>query len=202
MFETAPNHFLQSLASAPLTAFMWGITLIGYFPFYLLVLAVIMFGVDLRRGLLLSQLLLWTLALTDVLKTTSACPDRWTWTPLCISSTPAPRTHSPFASAGGHSFFGLPAARAIEYYRALSGYSYGFPSGHVSSATTFWGGMALLFRRKWMLPVALAMIVLMALSRMYLGRHFLGDVLGGGSSGWPCWPRASRCSPRAGPRSR
>jgi membrane-associated phospholipid phosphatase len=183
VFETAPNHFLQSLASGPLTAFMWGITLIGYFPFYLLVLAVVMFGVDLRRGLLLSQLLLWTLALTDVLKTTIGLPR-----PVDVDSTlhqldtGAPND-SPFASAGGHSFFGLPAARAIEYYRALSGYSYGFPSGHVSSATTFWGGMALLFRRKWMLPVALAMIVLMALSRMYLGRHFLGDVLGGGLLG-------------------
>lgn len=183
MFETAPNHFLQSLASAPLTALMWGVTLTGYFPFYLLVLAVIMFGVDLRRGLLLSQLVLWCLAITDLLKTAIALPR-----PVDVDSTlrqldsGAPN-QAPFSGAGGPSFFALPATRAIEYYRTLSGYSYGFPSGHVSSATTFWGGAAVLFRRRWMLPTAVAIIVLMALSRMYLGRHFLGDVLGGGLVG-------------------
>ncbi len=183
MFETAPNHFLQSLASAPLTALMSGITLTGYFPFYLLLLAVIMFGVDLRRGVLLSQLLLWCLAVTDLLKTAIALPR-----PVDVDATlrqldsGAPND-APFTGAGGRSFFGLPAERAITYYRTLSAYSYGFPSGHVSSATTFWGGAALLFRRRWMLPAAVAIIVLMALSRMYLGRHFLGDVLGGGLVG-------------------
>jgi membrane-associated phospholipid phosphatase len=183
VFETAPNHFLQSLASGPLTAFMSAITLTGYFPFYLLVLAVIIFGVDLRRGVLLSQLVLWTLAFTDLLKAGVAMPR-----PVDVDSTlrrldtGAPNTAA-FAGAGGRSFLGLPTEQAIEYYRGLSGYSFGFPSGHVSSATTFWGGAALLFRRRWMVPVALAMIVLMAISRMYLGRHFLADVLGGGLLG-------------------
>jgi len=183
VFETAPNHFLQSLASGPLTAFLSAITLTGYFPFYILVLAVIMFGVDLRRGVLLSQFVLWTLAVTDLLKTTVALPR-----PVDVDSTlrqldtGAPNKAT-FIAAGGRSFLGLPAEQAIEYYRAVTGYSFGFPSGHVSSATAFWGGAALLFRRRWMMPAALAMIVLMAISRMYLGRHFLADVLGGGLVG-------------------
>ena len=58
--------------------------------------------------------------------------------------------------------------------------SYGFPSGHVSATTTFIVGLGLLLhwsRRSWAL--AIAWIAAMALSRMYLGRHFLGDVIGG-----------------------
>jgi len=183
VFETAPNHFLQSLASAPLTAFMWTVTLLGYFPVYLLMLAVIMFGVDLRRGIFLAQLLLWTLALTDAMKTMAGLPR-----PVDVDSTlrrldtGAPNT-VPFDHAGASSFFGLPSAGSIDYYRTVHGYSFGFPSGHVSSATTFWGGSALLFRYRWLVVSALVLIVLMALSRMYLGRHFLGDVLGGGLVG-------------------
>jgi membrane-associated phospholipid phosphatase len=183
VFETAPNHFLQSLASAPLTALMWTITLLGYFPVYLFMLAVIMFGVDLRKGIFLSQLLLWTLALTDVMKIMAGLPR-----PVDVDST-LRRLDSghpnavPFSGAGARSFFGLPSAGAIDYYRTVNGYSFGFPSGHVSSATTFWGGLALLFRRRWLVVTALLLIVLMALSRMYLGRHFLADVLGGGVVG-------------------
>lgn len=183
MFETTPIHALQSLASMPLTAFMWGITLTGYFPAYLLALAVIMFGIDLRKGVLLSHLLLWSLAFTDILKTVIALPR-----PVDVDVTlrhldsGAPNA-APFRSAGGHGFFALPAPYAVEYYRTLVGYSYGFPSGHVSSATTFWGGVALLFHRRWLALAAVTMIVLMALSRMYLGRHFLADVLGGGLLG-------------------
>ena len=183
MFETTPIHALQSLASAPLTAFMWTITLLGYFPAYLLGLAVIMFGIDLRKGVFLSQLLLWTLALTDVAKALVALPR-----PVDVDATlrrldSGKPNHAPFSAAGGTGFFALPSPGAVEYYRTLGGYSYGFPSGHVSSATTFWGGSALLFQRRWLLPTALAIIVLMAFSRMYLGRHFLGDVLGGGALG-------------------
>jgi hypothetical protein len=58
--------------------------------------------------------------------------------------------------------------------------SHGFPSGHVSAATTFAVGLAMLAgsrRRRWVFAVA--WIAAMAVSRMYLGRHFLGDVIGG-----------------------
>lgn len=179
MFETGPIHALQSLANPSLTALMWAVTQLGYFPFYLLALAVVMFGVDLRKGVLLSQLLLWSLAFTDILKTVIALPR-----PVDVDATlrrldsGAPNG-APFTGAGAQHWFGLPAANAIDYYRARGGYSYGFPSGHVSSATTFWAGAALVFHRRWLISVAVAAIVLMALSRMYLGRHFLGDVLGG-----------------------
>src|SRR5262249_30188901 len=183
VFETAPNHFLQSFANGSLTWLLSAVTLTGYFPVYLFVLAVIMFGVDLRRGVLLSQLVLWTLAITDLLKTVVALPR-----PVDVDSTlrrldTGAHNTAAFAGAGAHSFFALPAQQAIEFYRGVKDYSFGFPSGHVSSATTFWGGAALLFRRRWLVFLALGVIILMPISRMYLGRHFLADIIGGGFIG-------------------
>lgn len=59
------------------------------------------------------------------------------------------------------------------------GGGYGFPSGHVSTATAFLVGVALFFRSRQVLAFAALWIPMMAVSRMYLGRHFLADVLGG-----------------------
>jgi len=58
--------------------------------------------------------------------------------------------------------------------------SYGFPSGHVSATTAVVVGLGLLLRwsrRSWILGTL--WIAAMGISRMYLGRHFPGDVLGG-----------------------
>jgi glycerophosphoryl diester phosphodiesterase len=55
----------------------------------------------------------------------------------------------------------------------------GFPSGHAQGAMTLWGYLALTYRKPRVVAAAVALIVLMAVSRIYLGVHFLGDVLGG-----------------------
>lgn len=63
--------------------------------------------------------------------------------------------------------------------------TYSFPSGHVAATTLFYGFLLALLAsgtRAWAARlglglVALAMIVLVALSRMYLGAHYLSDVL-------------------------
>ncbi len=56
---------------------------------------------------------------------------------------------------------------------------YGFPSGHTQNATTFWGYLTWASARWAVGVLAVGMIVLVSLSRLYLGVHFLGDVLGG-----------------------
>jgi membrane-associated phospholipid phosphatase len=65
-------------------------------------------------------------------------------------------------------------------YRIIQkdGYSYGFPSGHTQNAVTFWGLVGLETRRSWRRLLSLTFIFLVSLSRIYLGVHYLGDVLG------------------------
>lgn len=55
----------------------------------------------------------------------------------------------------------------------------GFPSGHAQGAMTLWGYLALSLRRRWLTWLAVVLVVLVSLSRLYLGVHFPGDVLGG-----------------------
>lgn len=63
--------------------------------------------------------------------------------------------------------------------------TYSFPSGHVVASTVFYGTLvALLIFQKpalhraiYILPIAFAMVTLVAFSRMYLGAHYLSDVL-------------------------
>ena len=55
----------------------------------------------------------------------------------------------------------------------------GFPSGHAQGAATFWGVAALYVRRSWFTAVALLIIFLVSLSRIYLGVHLPIDVIGG-----------------------
>jgi membrane-associated phospholipid phosphatase len=57
--------------------------------------------------------------------------------------------------------------------------SYGLPSGHAQNATAIWGALAAHLRRAWTWVAALAVILLISLSRVYLGVHFPTDLLGG-----------------------
>ena len=55
----------------------------------------------------------------------------------------------------------------------------GFPSGHAQSSTTFWGLAAFYARTLWFWILALILIALISLSRLYLGVHFPIDIIGG-----------------------
>ena len=63
--------------------------------------------------------------------------------------------------------------------------TYSFPSGHTAGATVFYGFLAAFLLshpraqpwRGWILAVAVAMIVLVGVSRIYLGVHYLTDVV-------------------------
>lgn len=69
---------------------------------------------------------------------------------------------------------------ASEEMRTLSSQSsFGFPSGHAQNSVGVWGLLAHVSSRWWAWPVALVLILLISLSRLYLGVHFLTDVLAG-----------------------
>ena len=66
-----------------------------------------------------------------------------------------------------------PVKSAIEEAKGFS-----FPSGHTQIATTTYGGLAILYRRKKLLSFAFLLILfLVAFSRMYLGVHYPSDVI-------------------------
>lgn len=186
MFQTEPILYLQSLASDVLTFFMLTITQMGYDPFLIGLTIFVTLGVSFRKGFLLLQLILWTGVIADVLelKELFGLPrpihvdSRVLWLNSGIAN------ESPFVGMGAKGFFEFLPREVVEYSRArLEGVDFGFPSGHVRTTTVLWGGMSLLFRNRAMRWIAPLMIVLMALSRMYLGRHFLADVIGGAAVG-------------------
>ena len=69
-----------------------------------------------------------------------------------------------------------PEFEIVESARAeATGYS--FPSGHTQSATTLYGGFARMVKQNWLRILGIALVVLVAFSRMYLGVHTPKDVL-------------------------
>ena len=57
--------------------------------------------------------------------------------------------------------------------------SYGMPSGHAVQTTLVWLAVAEFARRWWVWTLAIGTILLVSFSRIYLGCHFISDVVGG-----------------------
>lgn len=67
----------------------------------------------------------------------------------------------------------------IDSMRIETAPGYSFPSGHAQSATSFWFAAALGIHRRWIAILATVMIILVAISRLYLGVHWFTDVIAG-----------------------
>ncbi len=55
----------------------------------------------------------------------------------------------------------------------------GFPSGHAQGSMTFWGTIGIMSGNKTVKAICIAMIILVTYSRLYMGVHYMGDVIGG-----------------------
>lgn len=62
----------------------------------------------------------------------------------------------------------------------------GFPSGHTQGSLAFWGALAYMSRSRAVTAAAVVMIILVPYSRLYIGVHYLGDVIGGYLFGLLC----------------
>ena len=57
--------------------------------------------------------------------------------------------------------------------------SFGLPSGHAQNAAAIWGWLAVEIKKRWFTIVMVVLILLIGVSRLVLGVHFLGDMLFG-----------------------
>ena len=56
-------------------------------------------------------------------------------------------------------------------------FSFGLPSGHAMNSVIIWGFLAMMASRRWAWGLAVGLMFLVGLSRIYLGVHFPSDVL-------------------------
>lgn len=57
--------------------------------------------------------------------------------------------------------------------------SFGMPSNHAQTSAGLWGLMATFVRQTWLRVLLVTVIVLIGFSRIFLGVHFISDVVGG-----------------------
>ena len=163
MLDTSFVLWLQQWASPALTEIMRAVSLWGYVPGCLAVAIACGFGARLRLGVTLILAIVFADAMTVAAKSAFVSPR-----PHAVDARV--RTFGAFES-------GLPP---MATGTSVPADDFGFPSGHVATTAAWVLGLAWSTNRKsWQLGMAATWVALMALSRMYLGRHFPADVLGG-----------------------
>lgn len=201
MFQTEPILFLQGISSGTFHVLMLVVNELGR-PAPAMLLAFLLVSLDAGRGFLLIQVLAITAILTETLKRAIALPR-----PYVVDSNvrilDGPGGNStPFSGMGADSFFAPLPEPVVDYHRALADPHWGFPSGHVSSSIALGLALWLIYQRQWLLIATGFFTVAVAAARLYLGKHFLADVLGGALLGASvsllAWRAARHCSPRPG----
>ena len=182
MFQTEPMIYLQSIGTECFTFLMILITTMGSSSFLIAIIVIAIFGVDFKKGFLLFQLLLWTGLVTEILKILIAFPRPDFVDNRVLNLEFGMKNTSPFNGNGPKGSFKLPDAQILKAFRLQEAFTlspFGFPSGHVALTTALWGGIATVFNNRIIRILTPLVIVFMAFSRVYLGRHFIEDVMGG-----------------------
>lgn len=144
-------YALQSVASPALDSVMLWLTRLGSEQVYIVLLIVAFVVVDAEKGRNLALVFLLSFYFNQVLKELFA-----TQRPFLIDETVG-RSQAAIDSAPGN----------------------GFPSGHAQSSMTFWGLAAVYVKRRWFTLLATVVVLMVSLSRLYLGVHLPIDIVGG-----------------------
>jgi membrane-associated phospholipid phosphatase len=171
-FGVEPIIWLQSRGTPTLTSLMYWISFAGYTAWYVAATVVLALVHRLRAGAALLILIALNGLVVNATKVGVSFPrpdavdSRIERVGVAATSEDTVGTLRDFLEQGQ-------SPERVDYG------AYGFPSGHVAVATVFWLGLVFIVGWRWAWIGVVAWVPLMALSRMYLGRHFLGDVLGG-----------------------
>lgn len=178
MFQTDLIHFLQSFDHPVIHAFMVFISALGVTPFVITVLMGITFAVDFKKGMVLINIVAWTAFLTVFAKESINYP-RPVHTDASLKISQFEKAKENYSALLPTGFFDLLSEDLLKETKTDIFDHYGFPSGHTSAQLALWVGLVFLFRKRWMLYTGVIIVILTMISRMYLGSHFLADVIGG-----------------------
>ena len=149
--QDAEISFLQQLAKLRFPLLNWImqlVTFLGEETVFMVVAIVLFWCVDKWKGYFILSVGFVGTIFNQFLKLVFRVPRPWTFDEKLI----------------------VPSARD-----GASGYS--FPSGHTQNAVGTYGGIACFSKQRWLRITCLALIVLIAFSRMFLGAHYPSDVL-------------------------
>ncbi len=183
MFETDPILWLQENAGEGLVGLALAYNSLGYRLVIWALAWAVMWGIDFRRGALLIEAICWNQWATGLLKQAFALP-RPAEVDRTVRVLDGAAAADALEAGGAQRFWSPLPADVVEHFRRQGSVNWGLPSGHTSAIAALWGGLAALFRRRWLWLLALGLPTLMGLTRMLMGRHFLADVLAGTLLGW------------------
>ena len=157
---------------------MEAVSFMGTIYMLLLTILVLIGGINYRKGFLILNILGWGVLFVIGAKAYFDYPR-----PIAVDSTlnsfGREKVQENLSFLQPVEFLEVFSNELLLKIRASNVARQGFPSGHVMIITCVWLGMALLFRKRWFYALSISMIALTILSRLYLGVHYLGDVLGG-----------------------
>ena len=131
-----------------------------WLPLYLAVIVLLFVRLPWRKALTGSLMLIAAFAFTDIFT-------HWLKEHVFLRLRPC---ENPALSA---------IVRLLEPHGSLCG----FPSGHAANTFGFALASAWLLKHKWWTVPIFCWAALVSYSRIYVGKHFLGDVLGGAAFG-------------------
>ncbi len=162
----------QTLWQPWLTSFFTIVTTLGGPIVYILITPLVFWLVSARHGYRLMVLVLLSVWFNSVLKDASA---------QLIADTGPLYATRPYLVADVHTCVRDPAFDPAALLAAFckEEESFAFPSGHAQTSLVFWGYLALILMTWRARIAAFVAVLLIGVSRIYLGQHWPLDVLGG-----------------------